>query len=192
MGKKSRRPNRNKPKEIPAAASTAVAAPRQVITSIADDIATFNQLVISRDWEGALEVESEVSAIANRSENKDPILAACSVYLMLGGAHRFLGREGGIEEATLYYKKTVELAKKAGDNEILTDGVLNIAKCSVMMGRVDEAMDLHKSRCDEIGKESMNADIILQFTKILEDYQENSRALVVVVVVVVKRRVDIF
>ena len=70
MGKKNRRPNRNKPKDIPAVASPAVAAPQQVITSPADDLATFatfNQLNDSEDWEGVLELESEMIAFVKRN-----------------------------------------------------------------------------------------------------------------------------
>jgi len=136
MGKKSRRPNRNKPKDIPAAASTAVASPRQVITSAPDDvaavdpnqcelmIATFDQMCVSQDWEGLLEHESEMSAIANSRESSN----AGSINLVLGAAHQEMGREGGIEEATFYYKKAIELAKKAGNFLILSDGVLNLSE----------------------------------------------------------------
>jgi len=31
----------------------------------------------------------------------------------------------------------------AGDNEMLSEGVLSLAKCSADMGRVQEAIDLH-------------------------------------------------
>ena len=72
MGKKSRRPNRNKSKDVPAAASTAVADPRQEITSATDDVATFNQLYKFQDWEGLLELESKMIALANRMESLDP------------------------------------------------------------------------------------------------------------------------
>jgi len=56
---------------------------------------------------------------------------------MLGMAHRSLGREGGIDEATLYYQNAVELAKKARNNELFTKGVIGLAECYVKMGRVD-------------------------------------------------------
>jgi len=80
MGKKSRRPtNRNKPKDIPGAvASPPVAVPRQVAASGASqdsNQSTFMQLCVSQDWEGALELESEMSVIANRSESSNPSLA---------------------------------------------------------------------------------------------------------------------
>ena len=83
----------------------------------------------------------------------------------------------GIEKASLYYKKAVELAKKAGNNEILTKGVLSLTKFYVEMGRVEEAMDLHKSLWDKIGKESMDPDTILDFADILEANHEYPRAL---------------
>ena len=68
MGKKSRRTtNRNKPKDIPGAvASPPVAVPRQVAASGASqdsNKSTFMQLCVSNDWEGALELESEMSVI---------------------------------------------------------------------------------------------------------------------------------
>ena len=175
MGKKSRRPNRNKPKDIPAAASTAVAAPRQVITS---DVATFFRLFRSRDWAGMLQLESEMPAIASRDEGSNPGRAG-SINLMLGAAHKEMGREGGIEEATLYFNKAIEMAKKAGDKEILTDGVVCLAQCYLKMGRVQEAMDLYKSLCEEIGKESMDPNPIIEFAQILKDHHENSRALTI-------------
>ena len=184
MGKKSRRPHRNKPKDIPAAAATAlVARPRQVITSATDDVAallvvTFNQLLDSQDWEGLLELESEMSVIAKLLENTQPSPAG-GINFNLGTAHKCLGREGGIEKATLYYQKAIEMAKKAGDNAILTDGVLNLSECYLMTGRVDEAMDRHKSLCEEIGKESLDPIAILQFGEILQDQHENSRALTI-------------
>ena len=90
MGKKSRRSNWNKPKDIPAAASTAVAAP----------VATLKQLYESQDWEGALELESKMSGIAKEFENNDPGRAGV-INFMLGDAHKQMGREGGIKEASL-------------------------------------------------------------------------------------------
>jgi len=178
MGKKSRRSNWNKPKDIPVVALPAVAAPRQVITSAADDVATFNQLYKSQDWEGLLELESKMIALTNRMESLDP-RAAGSINFMLGRAHQELGREGGIEQASLYYQKAIEMAKKAGNNDILTKGVICLSQCYVEMGRVDEAMDLHKSLCDEIGKESLNPDDILRFADILEKNHDHSRAITI-------------
>ena len=86
-----------------------------------------------------------------------------------------MGREGVIEQATLYYKNAIELAKKAGNNR--TAGVISLSECYVKKGRIDEAMDLCKSRCDEIGKESMDPGIIIAFAKLLQDHHETSHAL---------------
>jgi len=112
MGKKSRRPNRKKPKDIPAVASTAAAAAPQEEETANDAAldpnqceqvigATFHQLIDSQDWEGALEHESEISAMAKKFERSNPGRAG-RINFMLGCAHKWLGREGGIEEATLY------------------------------------------------------------------------------------------
>ena len=131
-----------------------------VVSAADDDVATFiltfNQLIISQDWADALELESEMNAIVKTFESSNPRRAGI-INLLLGSAHsefssNEMGREGGIEEATLYCQKSIELAKKAGDNHILTEGVFHLAKCYGMTGRVDEAMDLFKSLCDEIGK----------------------------------------
>jgi len=174
MGKKSRRPNRDKPK---AASTAGVAAPRQVITSTTDDaVGTFNQLCASQDWAGLLEVESKMNVIAKTFERSNPSSAG-SINFYLGSAHKQLGREGAIEEATLYYQKAVEMAKKAGNNVILSEGVLHLSQCYAEMNRVDEAMDAHKSLCDEIAKESMNPNAILSFAEILVDKHEHTRAL---------------
>jgi len=191
MGKKSRRPNRNKPKDIPAVASTA--APQEEETAT-DDVAaqnlnpfdtfhTFEQLFLSQDWKGALEHESEMNVIAKTFERSHPGRVG-RINFMLGAAYRCLGREGSIEsrgsystKATLYYHEAVEFAKKARNNELFTKAVISLTECYVETGRVDEAMDLHKSRCDEIGKDP---DEILLFAEILQDHREYSRALEII------------
>jgi len=83
----------------------------------------------------------------------------------------------GIEQATLYYQKAIELAKKAGDNEKVTGMVIFLSQCYVKMGRVDEAMDLHKSLREFIGKERLDPDAILVFAEILQNHHETSRVL---------------
>ena len=170
MGKKNRRPNRNKPKDI---STAGVAAPRQVIPTTTDNVSTSNQLYESEDWEGLLELESEMSAIASNDPG-----AAIVINFILGDAHKELGREGGIKRATLYFKKTIELAKKAGNNYILTKALLCLCGCYVKNGRIEEAMDLYKSRCDEIGKESMDPGDILTFAQIVNN-DESSRSLTI-------------
>jgi len=177
MGKKSRRPNRNKPKGIPAAASTAVAAPWQVVTSPADDaVNTLQLMCVSQDWAAVLEVEPQMSAIARRSENSNP-LPAFSINFMLGRAHKKMEREGGVEEAITCYIKSVELAKNAGDNELLNLAVRCLTQCYVETARIEEAMDVYKSLCDELGKESLEPDTIIEFAEILEVHHETSHAL---------------
>ena len=57
--------------------------------------------------------------------------------------------------------------------------MLNLSECYVKTGRVDEALDLHKSLCDEIGKESLNPDDILRFADILEKNHDHSRAITI-------------
>jgi len=82
---------------------------RQVITSATDDATAFHQLISSQDWAGALELESKMSTIVNRSENKDPSYARM-INLNLGAAHKQLGREGGIEKASLLACTTKKLS----------------------------------------------------------------------------------
>jgi len=188
MGKKSRRPNRNKPKGIPAAALPAVAGPRQVMTSatyieiinqlIATNGENFNQLIASEEWAGLLDPESEMCARVKAYDGSNPKLAGI-MNLFLGDAHKELGREGDIERATLYYQKAIKLSKKAVNNEIVAKGVLGLSQCYGMAGRVDEAMDLYKSLCEEVRKESLDPDAILSFTQILVDNHETSCALTI-------------
>jgi len=68
--------------------------------------------------------------------------------VLLGAAHKLLDREGGIEEATLYCQKAMDMAKKADNNDNLTKAVLCLSECYVENVSIDEAMDLHKSLCE--------------------------------------------
>ena len=115
MGKKSRRANRNKPKDIPAANSTAVAAPRQVAASATDVLVdTFSQLCNSQDWAGMLELESKMSAIVKTVESSQPRPSGV-INFNLGAAHKEMGREGGIEQATaLVLSKSCRIGKEGG------------------------------------------------------------------------------
>ena len=72
-----------------------------------------------------------------------------------------------IEQASLYYGKAMEMAKKAGNDHILSSSVCRLSECYVKMGRGEEAMDLHKSLCDKIGKERMDPDAIIEFAEIM-------------------------
>ena len=111
--------------------------------------------------------------------NESPCLAQSpypsvgSINFNLGIAHKEMGREGGIEQATLYFQKAIKLSKKAGDNVMLSEGWFCLYECYVMMGRAEEAMDIYKSLCDEIGKESIDPDSILTFAGIL--FCDNSK-----------------
>jgi len=49
----------------------------------------------------------------------------------------------------------------------------------VVMNRVQEAMELHKILCDEIGKESLDPDAILEFARVLLENSETSQALTI-------------
>jgi len=134
-------------------------------------IDTFNQLIVSEDWEGLL--ESKVSAIANRSESSNPRIAGINFML---GILKWAGR-GALSKQPC---TTIKLSNWQRRRVIiLSNGVLNLATCYVKTGRVHEAMDLHKSLCDEIGKESMEPDTILRFAEILEEHLERSRALTI-------------
>ena len=62
---------------------------------------------------------------------------------------------------------------------MLNDAVICLSEWYVAMDRVEEAIELHKSLCDEIGKESMEPDAILQFAMLLQGQHENSRALTI-------------
>ena len=58
-----------------------------------------------------MELESKMSAITKEFENDDPLLA-CTINYNLGTAHNELGREGGIEEATLYYQNLLNWQRR--------------------------------------------------------------------------------
>jgi len=195
MGKKSRRPNRNKPKEIPAVASHSPPPPPPPVASPQEEIATddFDALdsnqwgllidtlarrSFSEDWAGVLELESKAIAMATIIGHAVPEVAGM-IYYNLATAHEEMGREGDIEKASVYYKKTVEMAKKAGDNDMVTESVLRLSECYVKLGRAQEAMDLHKSLCEELGTDRIRKDpkAILMFAKILKDNDECPRAL---------------
>ena len=137
---------------------------------------TLIQLYVSQDWAGLLELDSEMIATANSMANKYPSYAG-SINFYLGRAHLEMGLEGGIEQASLYYKKSIEMAKKAGNNENLPKCVILLSQCYAQMDRVEEAMDLYKSLCDEIGKERMDPDNILPFAQTLMNNHEPSHAL---------------
>jgi len=122
-------PNRNtKPKD-------AAVATRDPGHDHDELISTFSQLWASKYWEGLLELESEMNAIAPSLENKDS-LGAGRIYHHLGDAHRDLGRQGGMLQAIVYFQKLLELAKKAGNesHQCLVASILS--ECYMKMDRV--------------------------------------------------------
>jgi len=172
MGKKTRRSNGNKQKDTANAAVAAAALDDQE----RNQMNSFNQLFESKDWEGVLQLESTVTRVANEIENTHPSNAGIC-YHYLGTAHKELRREGGVDQAIVHFQKAIEMAKKAS-NECLHHGaVRNLAECYIMMGRIQEAMDLHKSLVADIGKERLMPNYILGVTASLINHKEFGRAL---------------
>jgi len=135
---------------------------------------TFDTLFQAEDWEGALYLESQLT---EEFENSHPS-EACAMCYRLGFAHKQLAREGSMEQAIIYYTKAVEFAKKGTDSKkLFITTMYDLAKCYIQTGRSEKAMDLHKSICDDIGKEMIDPNHILMFNQLLQDNSENSRAL---------------
>jgi len=181
MGKKSRRPARNKQKGTAAASSTisrnaAVAAQQAALNDQFNQMSIFNQLWESGDREGCLRLESTVTRVANAIENTDPA-AAGSCYSCLGTAHKDLGGEGGIEQAMAHFQTAVRILKKVSNKASQMKRLIGIAIAYIPMGRIQEAMDLYKSLVTHIGKEHMDPPWILEFTSFLNNHGEFGRAL---------------
>ena len=119
------------------------------------DTATFFQLASLEDWKGVLQLESQVTAIAKACENTNPKLAT-KVYGVLGMAHENLSKVGGVDQAIPYFRKTIKLGQALSGV-----GVDNLSRFFVKTGRVEEAMDLHKSLCTEIGWERVKQSSLL-------------------------------
>jgi len=115
---------------------------------------------MSGDWEGVLQLESTATRVANEIENTHPLQAGI-YYLYLGDAHKELRREGGIQKVNLHFQKAIEMAKKASDERLHHEAVLNRAECYIITGEIQEAMNLHKSLVADIGKERLDMDYIL-------------------------------
>jgi len=179
MGKKSRRPNRINQKDAAAAAlEEKLLKRRNALKELVEskDWEVVKKLVASKDLEGILQLESAVTNVANKVENMDPLLAG-DIYLQLASAHSSLGREGGVDRAIVCFHKSIEIAKKAGDEVSRAWRVIDIFHCYVEAGRIDEAMDLHKSLVADIGKERLNPNYILRFAGCLKKHKEFRRAL---------------
>ena len=143
-------------------------------------MSSFGQMFESKDWEGVLQLESTATRDANKIENTDPWQAGI-YYLYLGGAHKELRREGGADQAIVHFQKAIEMAKKASNEDLHLLAVLNLVECYIITGRIQEAMDLHKSLVADIGKERLDSDYILGFTSALGKHQEFGHALEVLI-----------
>jgi len=106
-------------------------------------------------------------AIECESSDDDSVLAV-TLYYYLGFAHKSLGREGGVARAISLYQKAIEMKNKVFNNEHHQIAfVTDLALCYVTAGRIQEAMDLHKSRLvADFRKELLEPDYILQFTTV--------------------------
>jgi tetratricopeptide (TPR) repeat protein len=179
MGKKSRKPIRNKLKDTAAASSTtAVAATVLALEwdQLVNQMSIFNQMFTSKDWEGIFQTESTVTRAAKMLENDHPLIAG-SCYYYLATAHKELGREGGIEQAIVCFQKALEMAKKASDERLHHGAVLDLTTCFIETGRIQEAMDLYKSLVSDIEKERLDPNCILALTATLKRHKEYGRAL---------------
>jgi len=163
MGKKSKRPtNRNNQK-------TAALS----LVSVQE---TFDRLFQSRDYEGALQLESQMIGIANTYASTHPS-QACIVSYRLGFAHREAGGAGGTEQAIMHYAKAVELSKKGTKDSHRCTSVYGLARLYAQSGKPEKAMELHQSLCADIGKERIDPNALLMFNQLLREHNENSRSL---------------
>ena len=76
-------------------------------------------------------------------------------------------------------RKSCRNGNEGDNNDFLTRGVFCLSECYVKMASVDEAMDLYKILCEDIGKERMDPVNILVFAEILQEHRQHSRALTV-------------
>jgi len=150
MGKKSRRPNRNTQKDTAAASATTAVAAQAALErdQLLNQTRIFKQLSKSRDWEGLLQLESTVSDAAKNTYPR--------YYNYLAVAHRQLGREGCIDQAIVCFRKAIERANKGRDEPLQAMTTWDLTCCYVETGRIEEAMDLHKSLVADIGKKRLD------------------------------------
>ena len=66
-----------------------------------------------------------------------------------------------MEQAIVYYQKSIELEKKAGTRD--DKGSFGLVQSYVKMGRVGEALKYHKNLYAELGGEHIQPDYILKF-----------------------------
>jgi len=114
MGKKSRRPNR-------------VAAFAKGVLD--ESLTAFNQLSADGNWEGMLGLEPQLSGFANGWEIEGKHMAAGAIYHSLATAHKSLGKPGGIEQAVVYFTKSIDMASKARDRGLQVGSVYGLAEC---------------------------------------------------------------
>jgi len=146
-----------------ASATTVVSSPVALERDhLLNQMFIFDQLFESRDWEGLLQLESTVSVAARMLENTHPSEAGMC-YHNLGIAHKELGREGDIDQAIVRFQKGIEMAKKTSNDPLQAVTTWHLADCFIETGRIQEAMDLHKSLIADIGKERLDPDCILEF-----------------------------
>jgi len=170
MGKKSRRPNRNKQKDNPVSITAAAVAASATLErdQLLNQMRIFNQLFESRDWEGILQLVSTGSDAATIIENTNPS-GAGRYYYNLGIAHKKVGREGGIAQAIACFQKGIEMAKKLAVLNLQAVTTWALTDCFIETGRIQEAMDLYKSLVADIGKERLDPDCFMGFVYNLND-----------------------
>jgi len=178
MGKKSRRSNRNKQKDTAAVSATAAVAAQAALErdQLINQLRSFDQLFESKDWEGILQRELTVSDAAKMLKNSHPSEAGMCYY-NLGTAHRELGREGGANQAILCVQKAIEMVKNTSNDPLQAVMTWDLTDCFIETGRIQEAMDLHKSLVADIGKERLDPDCILAFAYNLNDSNFYSHSL---------------
>jgi len=146
-----------------------VALPAALNDQFLNQMIIFNQLYESKDWEGILQLESTGNRHATIIKNYNPSEAGMWYY-NLGFAHKELGREGGIDRAIACFQKGIEIAKKASNEPLQAVTTWYLPGCYVIMGRIEEAMDVHKSLVADIGKEHLMPDYVLGFTDALNTH----------------------
>ena len=195
MGKKSRRNKPNNQKKTVASSTTSTGGPATDLnTNLEDNLIqlynTFCQLSASQDYEGIWKLESETPVLAiglmmNMLEKTFPV-SLHAFYHTLASAHKALGREGGTEQAIVYYEKSIEMATKHNGTEPGEDFpvIMCLADSYVKIGRAEAAMELYKNVCctrvgggRERERERIDPDHVLAFADTFKRHHEDSRAI---------------
>jgi hypothetical protein len=106
---------------------------------------TFELMRESSDWEGALELGSEMTDTVVSLEIFQPFETR-RIRHILGTAHKVLASGRGVETAIVHFQKAIDLGKEVGDQRGIKESMLCLAECYVKMNRVEQAMDLYKSQ----------------------------------------------